>query len=109
MYGGGRWGIFNEDTSTNIPVGASFNVLVVPHANADVFLQIATAGNTSGDSTSINSTATNGKPKAFLQVTQRSTGGSRRGCSFDIHYSPGMPYVHKDKDKDRNRRFVRGQ
>src|SRR6266404_136388 len=43
-----------------------------------------------------------------------STGGSRRGCSFDnIHYSPGMPYVRKDKDKDkdkdRNRRFVRGR
>jgi len=77
VYGGGRWSIFNEDLSTNIPAGASFNVLVVQHANADVFVQTATASNTAGDSTSINSTATNGKPKAFLQVTQRSSGGNQ--------------------------------
>src|SRR5258708_5331443 len=39
-----------------------------------------------------------------------STGGSRRGGSFDIRYSPGMPYIEDIEDiedKDRDRRFVR--
>src|SRR5215470_4793736 len=39
-----------------------------------------------------------------------STGGSRMGNSFDIRYSPGMPYIEDIEDiedKDRDRRFVR--
>ena len=56
--------------SSNLPVGAQFNVLVVQHASADAFVQVSTATNTAGDATSINSTQTNGKPNALLQVTQ---------------------------------------
>ena len=90
-YGGGRWLIFNEDLSTNMPIGASFNVLVVQHANADVFVQTATTTNTVGDSTSITSTATDGKPKALLQVTQRSTGGSQ---SVNNNRSVGVTFAN---------------
>lgn len=69
LFGGNRWAIYNEDES-NMPVGAQFNVLVVQHASANVFVQVSTASNTTGDATSINSVQTNGKPTALLQVTQ---------------------------------------
>jgi hypothetical protein len=65
----GRWAIFNENLSA-IPAGASFNVLVVPTASSSVFVQGATAGNSGGDSTFINSPLTNGLPATRLMVTQ---------------------------------------
>ena len=68
LFGGNRWAIFTEDTS-NIPVGAQFNVLVVQHSSAYVFRHTSTATDTSGNSTAIDSTQTNGKPNALLQVT----------------------------------------
>jgi hypothetical protein len=64
----GRWGIFNENGSA-IPAGMSFNVLVVPAATPRVFVQTATAGNSSGESTFISSSLTNGLPGARLMIT----------------------------------------
>src|SRR5690242_4399098 len=41
----GKWGIFNEDT-TNMPIGASFNVYVLPGAVYNgVFVQTVTTAN----------------------------------------------------------------
>ena len=65
----GKWGIFNED-ATAMPVGAAFNVFVEPAATTDAFQVTATSSNISGDTVSINSTATNGLPNANLQATQ---------------------------------------
>ena len=69
LLGGNRWSIINEDES-NIPLGAQFNVLVVQAPSASVFVQHATTANTSGYTTTIDATSTNGKAGALLQVTQ---------------------------------------
>jgi hypothetical protein len=67
------WYIFNEDGSS-MTAGTAFNVLVVPSASTTAFVWTATTSNSEGDSTFINSSATNGLPKAVLQVTQRFNG-----------------------------------
>jgi hypothetical protein len=74
-YDGGddEWAIFNEDASA-MGVGLAFNVLVVPNSTSTAFVQTATVSNSAGNLTRIDSAATNGKPKAVLQVTQVSTG-----------------------------------
>ena len=84
LLGSGRWAIFNEDGSTNIPIGASFNVLVVQNPSKDVFVQTATTGNTGGgDFTSINSKLTNGKPSAQMIVTPNYDPGGTNGVADD--------------------------
>lgn len=61
------WYIFSEDQQ-GIPIGDSFNVLVVPQTSSEAFVQTAAA---SGNSwTYINSPATDANPKASLQVSQ---------------------------------------
>jgi len=68
-----QWVAFREDEN-NLPVGESFDVLVVPSSSASAFVQIATDSNiVNGDTTLINSPLTNGKPKAVIQVTQNYT------------------------------------
>jgi hypothetical protein len=79
----GRWAIFNEDRSA-IPAGASFNVLVVPAASSSVFVQTATAGNSSGDFTYINSPHTNGLPGTMLMITPVWNPGGTGG-TFNNH------------------------
>jgi hypothetical protein len=64
-----KWAVFREDGGA-MPLGASFNVLVVPAASSSVFVQTSTSSNTSDDSTFIDSSLTNDQPKATLQVTQ---------------------------------------
>lgn len=79
-----KWTIFNEDQSA-MPAGASFNVLVVPHTNSSVFIQTATAGNSSGDSTYLSSPLTNGLPTARLMVTQVFNPGGTGGGIYNNH------------------------
>jgi hypothetical protein len=69
-----QWTIFNEN-DTAIPVGAEFDVLVVPAATSDAFTVTATSSNITGDSVLINSSVTNGAPDDVLQATQVSDGG----------------------------------
>jgi hypothetical protein len=71
IWAGGvnQWAILNEDLSP-MPVGVSFNVLVVQRPSTDVFTVTATAQNTTGNGMTINATAINGKGNALLQVTQ---------------------------------------
>ena len=68
-YDGSRWAIFNEDRST-MGTLMSYNVLVVPKAGHAAFTVHATSANKHGDYMIINSPATNGNPKALIQVTQ---------------------------------------
>ncbi len=88
----GRWAIFNENLSA-IPVGASFNVLVVPAASSSVFVQTATAGNSGGDSTFLNSPLTNGLPATRLMVTQvwnpNGAGGIYNNHAVGVWYDSG--------------------
>lgn len=67
--GANQWTVYNADIS-NMPVGAAFNVLVVQKPSANVFVATATSQNVSANGMIINSTATNGKPNALLQVTE---------------------------------------
>lgn len=80
----GKWGIFNEDT-TSMPVGASFNVYVLPNAIPNtVFVQTTTAANISGILTFINNPGLNGNPSANFLVTQNwNPGGS--GGAYNNH------------------------
>jgi hypothetical protein len=68
-YNGSQWGIFNEDDSS-MGTLISYNVLVVPKSGNGAFTVKSTAANTTGNYVVINSAATNGKPKALIQVTQ---------------------------------------
>jgi hypothetical protein len=68
-YNGSRWGVFNENSSGMNGL-MSYNVLVVPKSGNGVFITKSKASNTTGDYVLINSAATNGKPKAIIQVTQ---------------------------------------
>jgi len=68
-YDGIQWGVFDEDTSAMGSLFA-FNVLVVPKASRSVFVHTATASNTSGNRTLLNSKLLNGKPNARILVTQ---------------------------------------
>jgi hypothetical protein len=68
-YNGSQWAVFNEDSSTMGTV-MSYNVLVVPKAGHLAFAVHATSANKHGDYVIIDSPATNGNPKALLQVTQ---------------------------------------
>jgi hypothetical protein len=80
LLGSGKWAIFNEDFS-NMPIGASFNVLVVQQPSKDVFVQTATPGNTGGgDFTTLNSKLTNGKPGAQMIVTPNYDPGGTNGA-----------------------------
>ncbi len=84
LLGSGKWSIFNEDESTNIPIGASFNVLVVQKPSKEVFVQTATPSNTGGgDFTTINSKLTNGKPKAQIIITPNYDPGGTNGALDD--------------------------
>ena len=80
----GKWSIFNED-SASMPIGASFNVYALPNSNyGGVFVQTATASNTSGYITYINNAALNGNPAANFLVTQNWNPGGNGG-TFNNH------------------------
>jgi hypothetical protein len=63
-----EWCIFNEDGSA-MQAGQAFNVLAVPPGGADAFQVTATTSNSSGDSTYLNSSVTNGLPHDVLLAT----------------------------------------
>jgi hypothetical protein len=82
-YNGSQWGAFDEDGSA---MGSlwSFNVLVVPKASRSVFVHTATAPNTSGNRTLLNSKLLNGKPNARILVTQNWNPDGKGGV-FNAH------------------------
>jgi hypothetical protein len=71
---GTTWYVFNQDLAT-IPTNATVNI----ERNTTARLQTATAGNSSGDYTVIDSPLSNGKPNALLIVTQNWNPGASAG------------------------------
>ena len=90
LLNNGRWAIVHLDESTNIPIGASYNVLVVQKTSANVFVQTATTNNTSGADTFVNSTQSNGRPLAQLLVTPNLDPGGTHG--FVSNHVVGVAY-----------------
>lgn len=74
-----------------MPVNEGFDVLVVPKKSKTVFVQTANSANIVGDYTLINSSVTNGNPKALLQVTQdwnpKGVGGTYNAHDVGVFYN----------------------
>ncbi len=97
-YNGSQWRIFNEN-GASIPVNAAFNVLV-PDADASVFVHTATTNNITLDHTAIDNPLTNGNPNAILLVTQNFNPGNVGGSSDDhplgVEYFSGKWWIYNE-------------
>jgi hypothetical protein len=76
-----RWAVFNQD-GANMPDGAAFNLLI-PNMDAGVFVQKATAANTTNNSTFIEHPLTDNDPNAIVFVTQNWNPGDVGGTYND--------------------------
>ncbi|MFC2043074.1 hypothetical protein ACFLUA_02860 [Chloroflexota bacterium] len=88
-----KWSVFNQDTTTDMPPNASFNVLI-PTTNRAVFVHTATDDNSAGSRTYIDHPLTNDNPNAILIVTQNlNPGGGEIGMYNDhpigVYYFSG--------------------
>ena len=90
------WAVFTEDAST-MPAAPSFNILVVQKASSSVFVQHATASNTVGNHTFINSRLLNGNPRASIQITQDFNPGGAPAGTFNDHPVGVRYYPSKKK------------
>jgi hypothetical protein len=72
-YSGGKWKIFNQDLAA-MPANAAFNVMVVT-GSSNAFVHQTNAANTAGNSTSIQSPLTDGRPNALLFITPNYNAG----------------------------------
>jgi len=68
-YDAPQWSVFMQDSSISMGADLHFNVYVVPDDGTG-FRHTATAGNTSGNSTTISHPDADGNPNAHIQVTQ---------------------------------------
>lgn len=75
-YNGSKWGIFNQNWD-NMPVGASFNVLVLNEQNS--FVHTAASSTIEGIWTKLDHPAINNNPKALIYVTQNWNPGGGSG------------------------------
>jgi hypothetical protein len=77
-YNGTRWTIFNQNTKLPMPLGISFNVMVVPKGTPGVFRHTVTAetkaANGFNNGSQITNPLTDGKDGIILMVTQCWTG-----------------------------------
>ena len=64
-----KWAVFNEGSMQAIPVGTTFNLLIDTPVVSGVFLHKATSANTSGNSTTIDNSATNNNASAIVFAT----------------------------------------
>jgi hypothetical protein len=67
-YHSGKWSIFNQDQSP-MPAGAAFNVHAASAPAATVSVHVATSANSTGNTTDISNTASDGKPAALVWIT----------------------------------------
>ena len=88
-----KWRIFNQSTA-NIPSGASFNVLIPP-PGANVFVHTATASNINGNTTYIDHPLLNNRPNATVLVTQNWNPGGMGGTYND--HNIGVWYDDAEK------------
>ena len=91
-----EWAVFTEDASA-MPAAPSFNVLVVQKTSSSVFVQHATASNTQGNHTFINSALLNANPRASIQVTQDFNPGGTPSGTFNDHPVGVRYYPSKKK------------
>jgi hypothetical protein len=90
-----------------MPEGAHFNVLIPP-TPSDAFVHTATAANTNTHITYIDHPATNGRPNAFLMVTQNwnpgGTGSTYNDHSIAVWYSQSRDqWAIYNQDRDEMR------
>ncbi len=64
-------GYIPSDEFTDVPDGATWNVLVVPAVDETTFRHTATTGNTTGPSTTLDHPHLNGNPSALVLVTNQ--------------------------------------
>ncbi|HSX59911.1 MAG TPA: choice-of-anchor Q domain-containing protein [Tahibacter sp.] len=74
-YFGGKWRLFNEDTTTPMPLNAGYNVFA-PAPGGGAFRHISTAANTSGYVTRLDNGSVNNLPDRIILVTQNWSAGS---------------------------------
>jgi hypothetical protein len=74
-YGASFWRLFNEDTTTDMPLNAAFN-LFLPAAGGGSFRHVSSAGNTSGYATQLDNSSLNNLPERIVLVTQNWSAGS---------------------------------
>jgi hypothetical protein len=91
-----KWAVFTEDASA-MPVGPSFNILVVQKASASVFVHHATASNTQGNHTFINARLLNGNPRASIQITQNFNPNGSLSGTFNDHAIGVRYYLSKKR------------
>ncbi|MFN2291481.1 MAG: hypothetical protein ACK2UC_09860 [Anaerolineae bacterium] len=79
-----QWSMGNLEPGMTVPMteGAAFNVLVV-HTQEPFFTHVATAGNSSGNSTYVDQPYLNGEPNAVALVTQNWNPGGQGGTYND--------------------------
>ncbi len=75
-YASGHWTLFNEDTTVDMLANAHFNVFV-PGKGSGVFRHVASAGNTSGWSTTLDDSSVNDKSDRIVLVNQNYTAGGQ--------------------------------
>ncbi len=89
----GKWAVFNEGSMDAIPTGTVFNVLIDTPIVHGVFLQQATATNTSKNSTVIDNSVTNNDPNALVFVTPnfnpQGQGGTYEDHILGVSYHNG--------------------
>ncbi len=64
-----KWAVFNEGSMDAIPVGTTFNIFIDTPVVSGVFLHRATSANTSGNSTTLDNSATNNNASAIVFAT----------------------------------------
>lgn len=83
-YDGSHWAVFNQDLS-NMPIGASFNILILDEKNS--ILHVAVSGSIVGSTTKIDNPALNDNPNAIIYVTQNWNPGGFGGVYNNMNVS----------------------
>lgn len=74
-YFGGKWRLFNEDTTSVIPASTAYNVFA-PAPGAGSFRHVSSATNTTGFATLLDNSSVNNLPDRIILVTQNWSAGS---------------------------------
>jgi serine/threonine protein kinase len=100
-YDGARWAIFNQDLAAMTPQ-AFFNVLVLSQSSS-VFVQVASARNSTDNYTVIDHPLTNGNPNAIVMVTQNWNPGGGKGTynnhPVGVWYTPSGNWSIFNEDR----------
>ena len=88
FYDGSQWAIINQGP-TDVPLGASFNVLVLVPVS-DIFVHTATADNIHFNHTNIDNALTNGNPNAIVFTTPNLNPGG--GVGTYNNHNIGVQY-----------------